>query len=56
MGEFLFYSVNRLGRHPAETDLTLSQMFDVIWAGREADKMENRRWEMLAKSLAGRVL
>jgi hypothetical protein len=45
-----------LGRHPVEVDLTLSEMFDVIWAGREMDKVENQRWEALIKSLSGRVL
>lgn len=56
MGEFLYYSVNRLGRHPVEMDLTLSQMADVVWAGREADKMENRRMEAFLKAIAGRMI
>lgn len=55
-GEFLYYAVNRLGRHPSEMDLTMSEMYDVIWAGREGDRAENSRWEALIKSLAGRVL
>jgi hypothetical protein len=55
-GEILYHSVNRLGRHPSELDLTLGEMYDVVWAGREADKVENQRWEALIKSLAGRVL
>jgi hypothetical protein len=56
MGELLYHSVVRLGRHPSELDLTLSETYDVIWAGREAEKLENQRWEALIKSLAGRVL
>lgn len=55
-GEFLYYAVNRLGRHPSEMNLTMSEMYDVIWAGREGDRAENSRWEALIKSLAGRVL
>ena len=55
-GEFLYHSVVRLGRHPSELDLTLHEMYDVIFAGREAEKIENSRWEALIKSLAGRVI
>jgi proteasome lid subunit RPN8/RPN11 len=55
-GEFLYHSVTKLGKHPSEVDLSLSQMADVIWAGREAEKVENSRWEALIKSLAGRVI
>jgi hypothetical protein len=31
-------------------------MAEVIWAGREAEKLENSRWEALIKGLAGRVI
>ncbi len=56
-GEFLYHSVTRLGKHPAElTEYSPSMMVDVIWAGREAEKVENSRWEALIKSLAGRVI
>ena len=55
-GEFLYHSVTKLGKHPAELDYTVSMMADVIWAGREAEKIENSRWEALIKSLAGRVI
>jgi hypothetical protein len=56
-GEFLYHSVTKLGRHPSElTEYSPSMMADVIWAGREAEKMENSRWEALIKSLAGRVI
>ncbi|CAB5217685.1 hypothetical protein UFOVP210_2 [uncultured Caudovirales phage] len=55
-GEFLYHSVTKLGKHPSELDYSPSMMADVIWAGREAEKMENSRWEALIKSLAGRVI
>jgi hypothetical protein len=55
-GEFLYHSVNKLGRHPSELDMSVSEMADVIWAAREAEKVENSRWEALIKSLAGRVI
>jgi hypothetical protein len=56
-GEFLYHSVTKLGKHPSElTEYSPSMMADVIWAGREAEKVENARWEALIKSLAGRVI
>ena len=51
-GEFLYHSVNKLGRHPSELDMSVSEMADVIWAAREAEKVENARLDSLIKSLS----
>jgi hypothetical protein len=34
----------------------MGQVYEVVWAGRHQDKMEDARWEALIKSLQGRVL
>lgn len=55
-GEFLFHSISKLHKHPSELDLTLDEIMEVIWAGREIDKMEDERYLAIIKGLAGRVL
>jgi hypothetical protein len=55
-GEFLFHSVSKLHRHPSELNLTLDEIMEVIWAGREIDKLEDERYLAIIKGLAGRVL